>query len=267
MHKILYRPIIVISTILGLFIMLEVIALGSITWRNLQRIDTIKRDIAHGHQLQQLVFDLYRNHLQIPSKPHDQELLNKIIRNLQEHYPLAPETHELITKSQNLLTTPPKHYQQELMETLLLTGVFFTQQIKEEEQLLNQVYSDSELELNFAIIIPVIIFLTLLLLNLRYFHSNIMAPLDALKQLLSRLIDGEMQPIEAVDIEPVLQPLFNNYNRLIIRLAELEQEHEDHTQLLEQKVRNATHTSRTKPQPCPLGKARRRRRTGRQRRP
>lgn len=243
MNKILYRPIIVISATLGLFIMIELVALGSITWRNLQRIETIKQDIAYGHQLQQLIFELYQHHLQSPSARHDPAQLNQIIESLQEHYPTAPETRELIDKSRKLLLTAnPKRYRQELMGTLLLAGVFFNQRILEEEQLLSHVYSDSELELNFAIIIPALAFLMLFLLNLRFLRNKIMAPLDALKRLLSRLVEGEMLPIEDSNIEPLLQPLFNNYNRLIIRLAELEQEHIDHRMLLEQEVRNATHT-------------------------
>lgn len=243
MNKILYRPIIVISATLGLFIIIELVALGSLTWRNLQRIDTIKQDIAYGHQLQQLIFELYQHHLRSPSARHDPAQLNQIIQSLQEHYPTAPETQELINKSRKLLLTAnTQSYRRELMGTLLLAGVFFNQRINEEEQLLNHVYSDSELELNFAIIIPVLAFLMLFLLNLRFLRKKIMAPLDALKRLLSRLVDGEMLPIEDNDIEPMLQPLFDNYNRLIIRLAELEQEHKDHRQLLEQEVRNATHT-------------------------
>ena len=39
-----------------------------------------------------------------------------------------------------------------------------------------------------------------------------------------------------------MQPLFNNYNRLVTRLSELEQEHQKYTHSLEKEVRNATHT-------------------------
>ena len=244
MNKILYRPIIVISTALGLFILIELVALGSITWRNLQRIDTIKQDIAYGHQLQQLILKLYQRHLTGPATRHDPVQLNQFIQILQEHYSTVPETQKLIQKSRQLLATEEdaQHYRQELMETLLLAGSFFSQQINSENQLLNNLYTDSALELNFAIIIPVLVFLLLFLLNLRFLRGKILAPLNDLKKLLSRLVDGEMLPIEDNNIEPLLQPLFNNYNRLIIRLSELEQEHANRKELLEREVRNATHT-------------------------
>lgn len=247
MNKILYRPIAIIGATLGLFIMIELLALGGITWRNLHRINIIKQDISYGHQLQQKIFDLYLHQLEnIARSPlsvrHDPQLLNRIIVSLEKHYPEASETLELIEINKRLSDTDPDQYRQDLMDTLKLAGVFFNQQIDEEKQLLNQVYSDSALELNFAIIFPAVVFLSLLILDVRFLRRKILAPLDALKELLSLLADGKPQPIEDRNIEPALQPLFSNYNRLIIRLDELERAHENHRQLLEQEIRNATHT-------------------------
>lgn len=247
MNNILYRPIAIIGATLGLFIMIELIALGGITWRNLHRINIVKQDIAEGQDLQQKLFDLYLHQLEniarssIPLK-HDPELLNSIIGSLERHYPDAPETLELIEISKRLSDSEPDQYRQDLIDTLKLAGVFFNQQIVEERQLLNQVYADSELELNFAIIFPAFVFLTLLVIDLRFLRRKILAPLNALKELLSLLADGKPQPIEDRGIEPALQPLFANYNRLIIRLDELEREHENHRQSLEQKIRSATQT-------------------------
>ncbi|MBU2569968.1 MAG: GHKL domain-containing protein [Gammaproteobacteria bacterium] len=247
MNKILYRPIAIIGATLGLFIMIELIALGGITWRNLHRINIIKEDISYGHQLQQKIFELYLHQLDniahsSPSARHDPKLLNSIIADLEQQYPGAPETLELIEISKRLSNANPGQYRQDLMDTLKLAGGFFNQQIREEKQLLSQVYSDSEWELNFAIIFPAVVFLTLLVLDLRFLRRKILAPLEALKELLSLLADGEPQPIDDQNIEPALQSLFSNYNRLIIRLAELELEHANHRQLLEQEIRNATHT-------------------------
>lgn len=247
MNNILYRPVVIIGATLGLFILIELLALGGITWRNLHRINVIKQDIAYGRQLQERIFDLYLNQLDnISCAPlsirHDPDLLNGIIVSLEAQYPDAQETRELIEISNRLSLSDPAQYHQDLMKTLNLAGMFFNRQIDEEKQLLNQVYTDSEWELNFAIIFPAVVFVTLLLLDLRFWRKKILAPLNALKELLSLLADGKPQPIEYRNIEPALDPLFSNYNRLIIRLAELEREHQNHTQLLEQKIRSATHT-------------------------
>jgi signal transduction histidine kinase len=49
-----------------------------------------------------------------------------------------------------------------------------------------------------------------------------------------------MQPMENRN-DPLMQPLFNSYNRLTRRLAELEEEHITYTQTLERNIRQATH--------------------------
>jgi two-component system, NtrC family, sensor kinase len=59
MHKILYRQIVVIRLVTGYVGHgRTALALGSITWRNLSRIDKIKQDISQGHEVEQLTFDL-----------------------------------------------------------------------------------------------------------------------------------------------------------------------------------------------------------------
>ncbi|HIE54633.1 MAG TPA: hypothetical protein EYP90_05555 [Chromatiaceae bacterium] len=49
---------IAIGLLLGCLLVFEMFALGSMTWRNLQRIDTIENDITQGNQLRSLVFEL-----------------------------------------------------------------------------------------------------------------------------------------------------------------------------------------------------------------
>ena len=61
MHKLIYRPFLIIGLVLGLLIVVELAALSSITWRNQQRIYIIKQDITQGNQLQQLVFELLKH--------------------------------------------------------------------------------------------------------------------------------------------------------------------------------------------------------------
>lgn len=242
MNKILFRPLITISIVLGIFIVVELIALGGITWRNLQRIETLKQDILHVQQLQQLIFQLHHQQLQSPDHlPEDNiQVVNKIIFILQQHHPDEQDTAELLDKMHKLLNHSVP--EPELLSALLASSEFFSKQLEKEEQLLSQVHTDSSLELNFALIFPLIVIGCLLFLTRLFFHKRLLAPLQALEQLLTGLTNGEMQPITDHTLEPVLKPLFNSYNRLIIRLIELEAEHLQHTQLLEHAVRQATHT-------------------------
>ena len=49
MNKLIYRPFVIIGLVLGLLVVIELGALSSMTWRNQQRIDTIKQDTEHGN--------------------------------------------------------------------------------------------------------------------------------------------------------------------------------------------------------------------------
>jgi two-component system, NtrC family, sensor kinase len=246
MHKILYRPIIVISLVLGMLVMMELFALGSITWRNLHRIDKIKQDIVQGHELEQLVFDLINAPMittgtKTGSTPESLELHKKITLFVANRQPDENGARALLDTIKPLLLNIEQGQRQDIAQVLLISQKILNLQRSNEEKLLTQVYQDSRLELNFAIFIPVVVLLPAFVLGILFFRRQILAPLNALEKLLKRLTDGEMQPIAENRKDPLMQPLFSSYNRLIQRLAELEEEHLTHTQTLECKVRSATH--------------------------
>jgi two-component system, NtrC family, sensor kinase len=246
MHKILYRPVVVISLVLGMLVMVELLALGSITWRNLHRIDNIKQDIIQGHELEQLVFELINAPIQASGQTINPSLVNAGLHEKISHFFSNRHTNEdgtgkLLGEIKTLLLDVEQGKQQDITEILVLSQKILNQQRANEEQLLSQVYQDSRLELNFAVFIPVAVLLPAFLLGIVFFRRQILAPLNALEQLLKRLTDGEMQPIPGDRKDPLMQPLFKSYNRLIFRLAELEEEHIVYTQTLEKKIRQATH--------------------------
>ena len=251
MHKLIYRPFVIIGLVLGVLIVVELGALSSMTWRNQQRIDTIKQDITQGNHLQQLVFELLKHQWEesVPAslaigqtKHHQADAHKKIINFIENQDPATKNTRESLKILQKLLISVEQGDQQDQIKVLQLSREVLLQQIQEEEKLLDEVYLDSQLELKLAILIPSGVFLFFLIFGFLFLNRHIMAPVNALDELLSNLIKGEKQPIKDIKIDSVMQPLFNNYNRLVTRLSELEQEHQSHTQLLEKEVRNATHT-------------------------
>jgi signal transduction histidine kinase len=246
MHKILYRPIVVITLALGMLIIFQLLALGSITWRNLNRIDKIKQDIAQSHELEQITFNIL-NAAKNPEKNAHQAIKNKeefhtkLIKLFASPHGEEKETEVLLEKIKSLFLNIEQGKQHEIGEVLAVVENILNLQRANEEKLLLAVYDDSRLELNFAVFLPVAILFPVLLFGVFYFRRQILFPLNSLEQLLTRLTKGEMQPFEENRKEPLLQPLFNSYNRLIKRLGELEEEHLTHTQTLEREVRNATH--------------------------
>jgi two-component system, NtrC family, sensor kinase len=246
MHKILYRPIVVISLVLGMLVMMELLALGSITWSNLSRIDKIKQDIIQGHELEQLVFELLNAPTIASGKesnptPDTAELHKKITHFFANRQSGDNDTGALLDEIKPFLLNIEQGKRQDINQVLLVSQKILNLQRSNEEKLLAQVYQDSRLELNFAVFIPVAVLLPAFILGIVFFRRQILSPLTALEQLLKRLTDGEMQPITENRKDPLMQPLFSSYNRLIRRLAELEEEHTTYTQTLEREIRHATH--------------------------
>lgn len=250
MHKILFRPIAVISLVMGMLIMVELLALGRITWSNLHRIDRIKQDIVQGHDLEELTFDLL-------TSPKTTEVDRNAIKIKLERYKKyidliassgagddAENNHlqSLLNQTKSVLRDVESGKTHELSQILQISQNLLNLQRANEQSLLTQVYQDSRLELNFAVIIPLAVLLPSFALGFLIFRNRILSPLHALENLLTRLTKGEMQPIEGNKAKDhIMQPVFNSYNRLIRRLIELEDEHTHHTQTLEREVRNATH--------------------------
>lgn len=234
MQNLFYRPVIIsISIVLGLLALSELFALGGITWKNLKRIDSIKQNIQESHHLEQLLFDsLSRQSNQLfPATRIDQFIASQ--------HDLNPSTLLQLKEIQQALKNADSQNGKNFALSLLSQVVL--RQIQEEEHLLDKIYSDSQLELKLAILIPSGFFLIILFLGQWFFHRQIITPIKSLDKLLSNLIEGKKQPIEDPVSDPMLRPLFNNYNRLVTRLIELEKEHRNHTQSLRQEVHNATH--------------------------
>ena len=121
--------------------------------------------------------------------------------------------------------------------------------------------AESSVSFGALAVLPALLLITLWLLRRRVFN-----PIDSLSELLSRLAKGEMTPIPVKQVDPLLLPLFNNYNSMIGRLAELEQARRAHAETLQAEVRAGdTGPAGTASQPGARRTARRRGRGRRQR--
>jgi signal transduction histidine kinase len=65
-------------------------------------------------------------------------------------------------------------------------------------------------------------------------------PIGDLRVFLSRLAEGDFAPASLEGVDPLVRPLFENYNRMLRRLEQLEQTSRERTVSLEQEVRAAT---------------------------
>lgn len=124
---------------------------------------------------------------------------------------------------------------------VLLQGTLLMQQVAEREtareaQLLRQLRSDAAREVRLA----AWGFLTVGVLAALFFWRRVLRPLQGLDALLSRLREGRFEEASTEGLHPFMLPVFENFNRLVERLAELEAAHEARAQSLQEAVRAAS---------------------------
>jgi signal transduction histidine kinase len=71
---------------------------------------------------------------------------------------------------------------------------------------------------------------------------RILRPLVGLRDMFDRLSSGDFSQLSIEGVDPTLEPLFENYNRLVARLEELEQDHRVRAKSLEGEVKRAAQT-------------------------
>ncbi|OAI20904.1 two-component sensor histidine kinase [Methylomonas lenta] len=245
MRQLLFRPIIFVTLIMGLLVLGELLAIGRLTWLNDQRIHTIQTDLGKGHHLQQTIFELLQLQSTLAAHQNDPSVNNEQITELQSHlldllqnhnsadFSVPLDLHSLQAKFAKAIQGDS----QALVDTMNLIQDLLDQQTDEEEKLLINVEDDSKLELQLAIILPLLLFW----IGHYFFRNNVLEPLDALRMLLSGLAEGVKQPINYKTADPILSDLFERYNHLVAHLIELEQSHLNYTSHLESQVRKTSH--------------------------
>ncbi|MGY6277507.1 sensor histidine kinase [Methylomonas sp. MgM2] len=244
MRQLLLRPIIFVTLIMSVLVVGELLALGRLSWLNKQRIHTIQNDIGKGHRLQGTIFELLQiqsqlaRHKNDPSVTSEQvdELEAQLMDLLQGHnrsdFTVPVDLHILQDKFDQAINGDSAA----LIDTVNLIQDVLDQQTAEEEKLLIGIEDDSRLELQLAVILPLLLFW----IGHYFFRNNVLEPLDALRDLLSGLTDGVKKPIDRDSSDPIINDLFQRYNDLVAHLIELEEAHKTYTSRLESQVRKTS---------------------------
>lgn len=245
MLKLLLRPVIFVTLVMSVLVIGELIAIGRLTWLNQQRIQTMESDIGKGHHLEETIFELLELQSQLALHRSNPQLAAGQINEVQERLLDLLQTHDNaefgipvdLRTLQSKFADASNGDAQALFDSINLIRQILDRQTDEEEKLLISVEDDSRLELQLAIILPLLLFW----IGHYFFRNNVLEPLDALRDLLSGLAEGVKQPITRDTADPVLRDLFDRYNHLVAHLIELEQEHQNYTGHLEQQVRQTSH--------------------------
>ena len=244
MRELLLKPIIFVTFIMSVLVIGELLALGRLSWQNNQRIHTIQNDIGKGHRLQGTIFELLQLQSRIALHKHHPSVTSEQVDVLEAHlmdllqshnnidFTVPVDLHVLQDKFDHAIDGDP----QALIDTVNLIQNVLDQQTAEEENLLIGIEDDSQLELQLAVILPLLLFW----IGHYFFRNNVLDPLDALRDLLSGLAEGVKKPIDRDSSDPIINDLFQRYNNLVAHLIELEQEHLTYTSRLQNQVRKTS---------------------------
>jgi signal transduction histidine kinase len=247
MTSIFYRPAKIRALAFFGLLLLALAILGGMIWRNLHHFETVLSYVNYSHRIQNVSVGL------------QQSLIGYVTETIPDSHPVAltktlgemktliddsryllPSTRKSLETVSSLLTNISKLDKLEKNARLIQALEVMSRAIDEEalrrEKLLEDINFDTQTELYIASITFTLILLGAML----FLHYRILHPLNDLRQLLERLTEENYTPITTDHLDPLLFPVFNSYNALVIHLAELEEAKHLYAQSLQREVRLAT---------------------------
>lgn len=245
MRTIFLRPVQLASVALATLMLVSIGLLGWLDWRSLDRLGRIQSGVAAIQAIQEAGLDLQRLWIEDASGAARLErgqiaaAGDELARLVTPSRALAPGTAEKLAQAGRLLADASRPPAAILGDALLLLRQALYDETRAELRSLDVLYADARVELR-LVTAAIVLLPGVLLLALWLARERIFRPIDNLKDLLASLGEGNFAPVPVRSVDPLLLPLFDNYNRMVGRLSELEQRHRSHALGLEDEVRSAT---------------------------
>ncbi|HTO48317.1 MAG TPA: ATP-binding protein [Burkholderiales bacterium] len=245
MRAILLRPIQLASLGLVLLMLASIGIMGWLDWRSLGRLAHIQSGVAEIQAIQEASLEMQRLLIEDVSGVSRLDRAQLATASAALAKVASPQlaldrgTVAKLVQAERALGDASRPPVAALGDALLALRQALDDETRAELALLDVVDEDSRTEMRLVAaaiaLLPVGLLLALWLARERFFR-----PIDNLKDLLAGLGEGNFRPVPVRSVDPLLLPLFDNYNRMVGRLAELEQRHLDHAVELEREVRAAT---------------------------
>lgn len=243
MRKLFWLPVAASAIV----VMLVLAGMLTVSWRSLERLKPIESHLVHIERIQDIALSLEQTLMQglrgVQVTPDELDMLRKQIGAIAGmEGTLHPDTRERLQSIADRLGDSRRDPVDVLFQTLAEIRKVLEGERERHDWLLEQVTHDTRTEVQLTavlmLVVPLLIGAFLLMLQRR-----VRQPLSALEALLSRLAERDYRPVPAemlLDTDRIAHPAFRSYNELVSRLRELESEHHDREQTLEQEVRRAT---------------------------
>jgi signal transduction histidine kinase len=246
MKSILLRPTWLVGVVFALVLTLALGTLSLFTWLDFKRIESIRAHVNRTSLLQDSVVVLKDWQLRlaaggrVPEPEETQAVRSNLNQIPVKGGPVGTYMRERLDQLDRLLAQAETKPETALPATLKLLSEMLERENRIQLEQLDTVYGYTKLDsqLAFAALLG---FPCLALLMLWALRQRVLRPIGDLRNFLSRLSEGDFAPVSLARIDPILLPLFENYNHMVNRLAQLEQANRQRTVSLEQEVHSATH--------------------------
>ncbi len=220
-------------------------AVGYLNLRNLERIELIHSRLSDLERLRELrqrletsVLDQVRD--AVPSGSFlAEDVRLQVASALALADRLDPQTTAGLRRIAFILSRPGLVTRESLISAMELAGSIAERETRAQEELLRQVREDGRRE--FALGLAGLMGLALMTVVAAWFvPRRFLDPLSYLRSQFADLGAGRFEEVSLKGVDATLVPLFENYNSLVARLAELEGERKARADTLEAEVRAAT---------------------------
>jgi two-component system NtrC family sensor kinase len=231
--------------VLTLVFVTSVALLGHMLWRSVARLEEIGAHVEHSELMRRADQELEQALLVALASdtPVDALTLARVRSRLREarnaELDLDPTTSEQLGRVLHMLASAASLPPARLLPANELMDRILAAEGEARVSMLSRLGGDSRRE--FALALGLFASLPLLGLFVSLtLRQQIVHPLRELHGLLSRLADGRFESVPVESVPQMLLPLFRNYNYLVSRLQELEEQHRLRARTLEAEVRAAT---------------------------
>lgn len=243
------KPLWIPVTILGSLLLVSLIVQLTLAWLSYDRILPVDEHVRYLEQLQRNLTRMetaLASHLgadeNSPLPPDDwQNLHDSLQRLLNQRNYLADSTPGNVQQAQKVLDEQTTHPGDSLPAIQQILRTVFLDEATVHQTLTHNILHDAEFQLELGgivlLVLPASAVILLILMRRRIFY-----PLQQMGYLMETLGRKEYQTIQPSQIDPMFQPLTENYNRMVLRLSELEAEHQQRNRWLEEQVEKATRT-------------------------
>lgn len=243
--KPLWIPVAILSSLLLLSLVVQL----TLAWLSYTRILPVDQHVTYLERLQRNLTRMENalaSHLggeeNRPLPPDDwQNLHDSLQRLLNQHTYLADSTPDHVQQAQKMLDEQTAHPGDSLPAIQQLLRTVFVDEATVHQNLTHNILKDAQFQLELGGIVLLVLPASAIML-LTLMRRRIFAPLHQMGYLMEALGRKEYQTIPLTQIDPMFQPLTNNYNHMVLRLSELEAEHQQRKLWLEEQIEKATRT-------------------------